>query len=65
LTKAGRAAVRHAPRLAQERLIEAVDLLPLPQRAALAEGLVRLVEQLGLGAARPRMFFEEGVAGAE
>ena len=65
LTKAGRAAARHAPRLAQQRLIAAVDLLPVEQRAALSRGLAALVAQLGIGEARPHMFFEEGVAGAE
>jgi DNA-binding MarR family transcriptional regulator len=60
LTPAGRAAARRAPRLAQQRLIAAVDRLPLAQRAALARGLAGLTGQLGIRAAPAPMFFEEG-----
>ena len=65
LTKSGRAAARHAPTLAQEELIAAVDRLPAEKRAALADGLARLVALLGIGAAKPPMFFEEGAASAK
>jgi DNA-binding MarR family transcriptional regulator len=59
LTPAGRAAVRRAPELAQERLISAVDELPVAHRSGLAAGLGRLVGQLGISGAPPPMFFEE------
>jgi len=59
LTPAGRAAARRAPELAQERLISAVDLLPLARRSGLASGLLQLVGQLGIAEAAPPMFFEE------
>lgn len=59
LTSAGRAAARRAPRLAQERLISAVDRLSPEHRRGLASGLVQLVQRLGIGNAAPPMFFEE------
>ncbi len=59
LTPAGRAAARRAPELAQERLISAVDQLPLAHRSGLASGLERLIGQLGISGAAPPMFFEE------
>jgi DNA-binding MarR family transcriptional regulator len=59
LAPAGRAAVRRAPELAQERLISAVDQLPLGQRSRLASGLLHLVGLLGIPGAAPPMFFEE------
>jgi DNA-binding MarR family transcriptional regulator len=65
LTRAGRAAARRAPRLAQQQLIAAVDRLPPERREALASGLASLVMLLGIGAARPPMFFEEGAARAK
>ncbi|MGZ6124842.1 MAG: MarR family winged helix-turn-helix transcriptional regulator [Myxococcales bacterium] len=65
LTPAGRAAVRRAPKLAQQRLISAVDLLQARQRSALARGLASLIRQLGIGVLPPPMFFEEGAPVAE
>jgi DNA-binding MarR family transcriptional regulator len=65
LTPAGRAAVRRAPRPVQQDLIGAVDLLPQPDRVALARGLSRLNRQLGIGPEPPPMLFEEGAEGAE
>lgn len=65
LTSAGRAAVRRAPVLAQERLISAVDELNDSRRTALARTLSELVRRLGVGALPPPMFFEEGARIAE
>ena len=65
LTAAGMAAARRAPRLAQERLIAAVDRLPPLARRGLAMGLSQLVGHLGLGEQPPPMFFEEGARRAE
>src|SRR3954469_4029871 len=65
LTAAGRKAARRVPRLAQERLIEAVDGLPPAARAGLASGLAALVDRLGLRDAAAPMFFEEGAGGAQ
>jgi MarR family transcriptional regulator, lower aerobic nicotinate degradation pathway regulator len=59
LTPAGREAARRAPELAQERIISAVDELPLAHRSALASGLSSLVGRLGISGAAPPMFFEE------
>ena len=65
LTPRGRAAVRRAPKLAQQQLISAVDELHDSQRRALAQALSELVRQLGIGAAPAPMFFEEGDPVAE
>jgi DNA-binding MarR family transcriptional regulator len=65
LTAAGRKTARRVPRLAQERLIEAVDGLPPAARAGLASGLAALVDRLGLRDAAAPMFFEEGAGGAQ
>ena len=65
LTPSGRAAARRVPRLAQQQLIAAVDRLPPGRRVALAAGLTEVVRLLGIGAAQPPMFFEEGAASAK
>jgi DNA-binding MarR family transcriptional regulator len=65
LTPAGRAAMRRAPRLAQQRLISAVDDLHPSRRTALAGALSELVGQLGIGVMPAPMFFEEGDSVAE
>jgi DNA-binding MarR family transcriptional regulator len=65
LTSAGRAAVRRAPALAQQSLISAVDQMDDFRRTALAQALTALIRQLGIAAAPPPMFFEEGAQGAE
>lgn len=59
LLPAGAAVLRKAPPLAQEKLIAAVDELPLRDRRALARSLETLVGRLGLDARPPAMFFEE------
>jgi len=65
LTSSGRAKARRAPKLAQQQLISAIDLLPAKQRAALARGLLQLTQKIGIGAEPPPMFFEEGAAVAK
>ena len=65
LTPSGRTAARRVPRLAQERLIAAIDLLPLAERRGLSIGLGQLVRQLGIERAAPPMFFEDGGNGAK
>ena len=65
LTDKGLKAARRAPALAQERLIAAVERLPRAGRARLAKGLLQLTRQLGIGAATPPMFFEEGTQRAQ
>lgn len=59
LTAKGRAALKKAPPLAQERILEAVAGLPSAERAALVRGLSSLVGALGADALPARMFFED------
>lgn len=60
LTATGRALVRTARRTVPERLVEALEALPAPERAALARGLARWVAAAGLDTVAPTMFFERG-----
>ena len=59
LSPAGAERIRNAPRTAQERLVAAVDALPVAGRRRLAAMLDALVEELALGNSHPDMFFEE------
>jgi DNA-binding MarR family transcriptional regulator len=60
LTAAGRAALRKAPPVAQEVLIEIVDRLPAAERRRFAETFARVVGELGVPAGEaPPMLFEE------
>ena len=54
----GRALLRRAPPLAQEKLIAAVEQLVPRDRRSLALSLEALVANLGLDAQPPVMFFE-------
>ncbi len=54
----GRALLRRAPPLAQEKLIGALEQLDPRDRRSLAKSLEALVARLGLGAQAPEMFFE-------
>lgn len=58
LTPTGRALLERAPQAAQERLVVALQALPLGQRKRLAALLTRVVRQTGLSSARPELFFE-------
>lgn len=59
LTPRARALLRRSPQLFQERLITGVGALPPSRRKGLADGLLALVDELGLSGAPPAMFFEE------
>jgi hypothetical protein len=63
LTPTGRRLVERAPNAAQDRLLQAVQLLPPEQRSELAQLLNQVVSQLEAperpGKAAPSMFFEE------
>jgi len=59
LTPAGRRLVVRAPHAAQDRLITAVNKLPLPRRALLADALTDLAQAVS-GVRRAEMFFEDG-----
>ena len=58
LLPAGRALLRRAPPLAQEKLIAALERLEARERRSLARSLEALVARLGLAAQPPAMFFE-------
>jgi len=57
LTATGRALARRAPAAAQQDLVDAIESLPRPQQAVLAELLGRVVG--GMGGASADLFFEE------
>jgi len=57
LTAAGRALARRSPAAAQQGLVGAIEALPRPEQAALAELLEKIVA--GMGGASPELFFEE------
>jgi DNA-binding MarR family transcriptional regulator len=60
LTRAGRAALKRAPRIAQVELIEALERLPAAERKRFADTFTRLVDELDGGAAGPTpMLFED------
>ena len=58
VTPAGRRLVARAPHAAQDRLITAVNKLPLPRRALLADALKDLAQAVA-GVRRAEMFFED------
>ena len=58
LTPAGIALLRRAPEVLQVRLANAIGSLGTADRRSLANGLERLVGELGVGNAPPTMFFE-------
>lgn len=58
----GRALLRRAPPLAQEKLIAALEQLGASDRRSLARSLEALVARLGLPAQPPEMFFESSGA---
>src|SRR4051812_13985983 len=63
LTAAGRKTARRVPRLAEERLIEAVDGLSPPAGAGAASRLAALVARLGARAAAAALVFPEAALG--
>lgn len=59
-TRAGRAVIRKAPRVAQQELIEILERIPAAERKRFADTFVAIVEQLDGGGAEPApMLFEE------
>jgi len=60
LTKAGRSAVQKAPGVAQERIIEIVEKMAVPDRRRFAEAFETLVSELGAeSGAAPMLFVED------
>jgi DNA-binding MarR family transcriptional regulator len=59
LTAAGRALLRGAPEVGQERLITGLERLRPAQRRTLASQLTALVRAIEVGQPEPAMFFEE------
>jgi len=60
LTKAGRSAVQKAPGVAQERIIEIVEKMAVPDRRRFAEAFEALVSELGAeSGAAPMLFVED------
>jgi len=59
LSAKGRRRLGGAPETAQERLVGAVDALPVEERIHLATLLNGLVRRMSLPRAKPSMFFEE------
>jgi DNA-binding MarR family transcriptional regulator len=60
LTARGRALARRTPPSAQQDLVGAIEALPRPEQAALAELLGRIVS--GMGEVSAELFFEEAPA---
>lgn len=59
LTRRGRAALRKAPPVAQQKLLEALDSLSAGDRRRLSEAFGRVVDQMGVDRGAAPMFFEE------
>ena len=62
LTPTAKALLRKAPDAAQDRLIDALNRIPAPQRKQLAKGLQRLVEETGADEGAAPMIFEDEVS---
>ena|SRR6185369_4604258 len=58
-TRAGRAAMKKAPRVAQQELIEILEGLPAAERKRFADTFARIVDQLGGGSEPVQMLFED------
>lgn len=59
LTKAGRALIRRAPRVAQQQLFDGLRRHSPSEMKTLATSLRRLVARMGITDRKPSMFFEE------
>lgn len=64
VTGAGRAVVRRAPHVAQQRLLEGIVRLPARDRRALAKALATIASHMGRDHRPARMLLETGRAGA-
>jgi DNA-binding MarR family transcriptional regulator len=60
LTRAGRAALKRAPLVAQQKLVELLDRLPPADRKRFADTFTRIVDEMGVEKAAPMLFEEEG-----
>jgi DNA-binding MarR family transcriptional regulator len=58
-TRSGRAAMKKAPRVAQQELVEILDEMPDEQRREFADTFAAIVDRLDGGASPAPMFFEE------
>jgi DNA-binding MarR family transcriptional regulator len=59
-TRAGRAAMKKAPRVAQQELIEIIEQLPAAERKRFAATFAAIVDRLDGDRKPAPMFFEEG-----
>jgi DNA-binding MarR family transcriptional regulator len=59
-TRAGRAAMKKAPRVAQQELIEILDAMPAKERQRFADTFAAIVERLDAGQEPAPMLFEDG-----
>lgn len=59
-TRSGRAAIKKAPRVAQQQLVEILDAMPVKERKRFAETFVAIINQLDKDEEPAPMFFEEG-----
>jgi DNA-binding MarR family transcriptional regulator len=59
LTPKGRQLLRRSPPVAQDRLIQAIQRLPLDSRRRLSTLLAQLALQAGIESAPPALFFED------
>jgi len=64
LSARGRALLGRAPEVAQARLIVGLQRLQPHERRAVARGLAKLVQHMGLRVGTPSLFFEDGDAAA-
>ena len=59
LTRAGRAALKKAPPVAQELILEAVDKLPPAERKRFADTLHKILDAIGATESAPMLFEDE------
>jgi DNA-binding MarR family transcriptional regulator len=59
LTKSGRSVLQKAPPVAQERLIEALDRMPIAERKRFADLFVRLIDEMGAAKGIAPMMFAD------
>ena len=62
LTPAARSLLRKAPGAVQDRLISALQRIPIATRKQLGKGLARLVAEAGLAGEEAPMLFEDGTS---
>ncbi len=60
LTRAGRAALRKAPPVAQQVLVGLIDALPPAERKRFADTFTEIVEEMGTEKSAPMLFEDEG-----